>query len=78
LFWDAEKKAPVVEKLFESYAQQKARAEGLRVKLSKGEFEGKAPEDIKEYVLELSDELKPLVPDDDPMMNAAKEAAAKN
>lgn len=74
-FWDAEKKAPAVDKLFNSYQQEKRRAEGLRVKLSKGEYEGKAPEDIKEYVLELDDSLKAIVPEGDPLMQAAKEAA---
>jgi hypothetical protein len=74
-FWDAEKKAPSVDKLYNSYAMEKKRAEGLRVKLSKGEFEGKAPEDIKEYALELSDDLKPLVPEGDPMFEAARLAA---
>jgi hypothetical protein len=74
-FWDAEKKAPSVDKLYNSYAMEKKRAEGLRVKLSKGEFEGKAPEDIKEYAVELSEELKPLVPDGDPMFEAARLAA---
>ena len=74
-FWDAEKKAPSIDKLYNSYAQEKKRAEGLRVKLSKGEFDGKAPEDIKEYTLELSDELKTLVPEGDPMFEAARKAA---
>ncbi len=74
-FWDADKKSPALDKLYNGYTQEKKRAEGLRQKLSKGEFDGKAPEDIKEYVLELSDELKPLVPDDDPIYNAAKLAA---
>lgn len=74
-FWDAEKKAPVVDKLFNAYSQEKKRADGLRVKLSKGEFEGKAPEDIKEYTLTLDDKLKPLVPDDDPLLHVAREAA---
>jgi len=61
--------------LFNSYQSEKKRAEGLRVKLSKGEVEGKAPEDIKEYVVELDDSLKGMVPDGDPLMLAAKEAA---
>lgn len=74
-FYDVEKKAPLVDKIFKEYTTQKQRAEGLRVKLSKGEFEGKAPEDIKEYTLELDEKLKPLVPDDDPMMQSAREAA---
>lgn len=74
-FWDAEKKAPAVDKLFNSYTQEKKRAEGLRVKLSKGEYEGKAPENVAEYTLSLSDELRPLVPNDDPLLQVAREAA---
>lgn len=74
-FWDAEKKAPSIDKLYNSYAMEKKRAEGLRIKLSKGEFEGKPPEDIKEYAVELSEELKPLVPDGDPMFEAARMGA---
>lgn len=74
-FWDAEKNTPVVEKIYESYTQAKARADGLRVKLSKGEFEGGAPEDIKEYVVELDEAMKAIVPDGDPLFEAAREAA---
>lgn len=74
-FWDAEKKAPIVDKLFQAYNANTARMEGLRTKLAKGEFEGKPPEDIKEYVLELDEKLKDFVKDDDPMLNAAREAA---
>lgn len=74
-FWDAEKNAPVAEKLYEAYNHEKNRAEGLRKKLSKGEFEGQAPEDAKEYVLELDDKLKPIVPENDPLFEAAREAA---
>lgn len=77
-FWDAEKKTPAIDKLFKEFNTQKARADGLRVKLSKGEFDGKAPEDIKEYTLELDEKLKPLVPDDDPLIGAAREAAKAN
>lgn len=74
-FWDGEKNSPDINKLFLSYDQEKRRAEGLRVKLSKGEFEGKAPKDVSEYALELSDELKAIAPDDDPLIASAKEAA---
>lgn len=74
-FWDAEKKAPVVEKIYESYSQQKARADGLRQKLSKGEFEGGAPEDVKDYVVELDEKAKAVVPDGDPLFEAARAAA---
>lgn len=74
-FWNAEKKSPVVEKIYEAYSQAKARADGLRVKLSKGEFEGGAPEDIKEYAFEMDDKIKAIVPDGDPLFEAARQAA---
>lgn len=74
-FWDEEKKAPNLDKLANSYMQEKKRADGLRVKLSKGEFEGKAPEDIAEYTLDLTDDLKAIVPDDDRLIAKAREAA---
>lgn len=74
-FWDADKKAPKTDALYNAFTQEKKRAEGLRVKLSKGEFEGKAPEDIKEYTLELTDDLKPLVPEDDPIINTLRQSA---
>lgn len=77
-FWNEEAKAPDIDKLFNAHQAEKKRAEGLRAKLSRGEFDGKAPDDVKEYTLELSDELKPLVPDNDPIMEtlrlSAKEA----
>lgn len=74
-FWDEEKKAPVAEKIFEAYTQAQARADGLRKKLSKGEFEGGAPEDINEYVVELAEEHKAIVPEGDPLFDAARQAA---
>jgi len=74
-YWDAEKNTVNIEQLYKGYTNEKARADGLRVKLSKGEFTGTAPQDPKEYVLELAEELKPLVPDDDPLFNAARTAA---
>lgn len=74
-FWDADKKAPNVDRMFKEFQNRDKIAKDLRVKLSRGEFEGKAPEDIKEYTLELSDELKPLVPEDDRIFNAARQAA---
>jgi hypothetical protein len=74
-FWDAEKATVDANKLAAAWQQEKKRAEGLRVKLSKGEFEGKAPADVSEYKLELSDELKAIAPDDDRLMAKAREAA---
>lgn len=74
-FWDADKNTPNLDNMFKSYQTEKKRADGLRAKLSKGEFEGKAPEDYKEYSVELSDELRPLVPEDDPIYDAARQAA---
>jgi hypothetical protein len=74
-FWNPEANQPDVNRLFQSYESEKKRAEGLRVKLSKGEFEGKAPEDIKEYTLELKEEVKGLIPDDDRLIMRAREVA---
>ena len=74
-YWDAEKKTPIQDKVLNGYQQEKKRAEGLRVKLSKGEFEGKAPEDIKEYVLELDEKFKSVVPDNDPLLEFARQTA---
>jgi hypothetical protein len=74
-FWDAEKNSPNVDKLYKEFQNRDKIAKDLRVKLSKGEFTGKPPEDIAEYTVELAEELKPLVPDDDPLFNAARQAA---
>jgi len=75
-FWDATANAPVVDRLFNSYQQEKKRAEGLRVKLSKGEFEGKAPADISEYTFAMPEGApEGVIPNDDPLLLAAKEAA---
>ena len=74
-YWDADSNTVNVEQLYKGYTNEKARAEGLRVKLSKGEFTGVAPKDAAEYTLELADELKPMVPEDDPMLGAARNAA---
>lgn len=74
-FWDTEKKAPNVDRLYKEFQNRDKIAKDLRVKLGKGEFEGKPPEDIKEYTLELDEKLKPLVPDDDPILQSARESA---
>lgn len=74
-FWDAEKNAPLTDKLFTSWQNEKKRADGLRVKLSKGEFEGKAPEDIAEYKLALTEEDGLTIPEDDTLLIAARNAA---
>lgn len=74
-FWDAEKNTPNIDKLYKSYDANTKRMEGLRAKLSKGEFEGKAPDDPKEYTLELTDELKAMVPDDDPIVDVLRKSA---
>lgn len=74
-FWDAEKNAPNVETMYKEFQNRDKIAKDLRVKLSKGEFVGKAPEDINEYVVELSDEMKPLAVSGDPLFDAARQAA---
>ena len=74
-FWDAENKTPVVDKMYEDWQRKDKIAKDLRVKLGKGEFEGKAPDDIKEYTLELDEKLKPLVADDDPIVETLRKSA---
>ena len=74
-YWDAEKNAPNVDQLYKDFQNRDKIAKDLRVKLSKGEFTGVPPKDAAEYTLELADELKPMVPDDDPMLGAARNAA---
>lgn len=72
-FWNAEKNSVNIDALYKSWDIEKRRSEGLRAKLSKGEFEGKPPADIKEYVL--GDEFKDMVKDGDPLYDAARNAA---
>ena len=74
-YWDAEKNAPNVDQLYKDFLNRDKIAKDLRVKLSKGEFTGVPPKDASEYTLDLAEELQPLVPDDDPMVDAARNAA---
>lgn len=74
-YWDAEKKAVNIDKLYSDFQNRDKIAKDLRAKLGRGEFTGKAPENVSEYALELSDELKAIAPDDDPLVAAAREAA---
>lgn len=74
-FWDAENNAPNTAKLYDEYKRADKIAKDLRVKLGKGEFTGKAPQDVSEYVLENADDYKDILGDDDPVFDAAKQAA---
>lgn len=74
-FWNSETNTANVDVMFKEFQNRDKIAKDLRVKLSKGEFIGTAPEDVKEYVLELSEELKPMIPDGDPLFEAARLAA---
>ena len=82
-FWNAEKKAPDVDKLFGKLTAEQRRAEGLRVKLSKGEkiTEGTKVEKADDYSLivgDVSPEDKAAfekIPADDPLMKVARDAA---
>lgn len=74
-FWDKEKNTPIVEKIIDAYTHEKNRADGLRKKLSKGEFESGAPDDPKEYNVELGEELKDLQLEGDSVWEAARVAA---
>lgn len=74
-FWDAEKNTVKVDSLYDAFKNRDKIAKDLRVKLSRGEFEGKAPEDIKEYTLDLKEEIKGLIPEDDRLLARAREVA---
>lgn len=74
-FWDAEKNTTNVNALYDAFKNRDKIAKDLRVKLSKGEFTGKAPEDINEYKLQLDETLSQFVPEDDPLVSKAREAA---
>jgi len=72
-FWDMEGNKPNVDRLFKEFQNRDKIAKDLRVKIGRGEFTGKAPEDIKEYTFDES--LKDLVPEGDPLMEAARQSA---
>lgn len=74
-FWDAEKNAANVNGLYDAYKGYEKRVKDLRDKLARGEFTGKAPEDINEYKLTLDENLSQFVPEDDPLVAKAREAA---
>jgi hypothetical protein len=74
-FWDMEGNKPNVDRLFKEFQNRDKIAKDLRVKLSKGEFTGRAPDDINEYTFELDESIKDMVPQDDPLMAAARQAA---
>lgn len=74
-YWDAEKNAANVDKLYKDFQNRDKIAKDLRVKLSKGEYEGKPPENIADYLVEIPDALKESVPNDDPLLQSAREAA---
>lgn len=74
-FWDGEKNTANINALFDAFKNRDKIAKDLRVKLSKGEFTGKAPEDVNEYKLQLDENLSQFVPEDDPLVSKAREAA---
>lgn len=62
--------------LIKAYNEQKARADGLRKKLSKGVPD--APKSADDYAIEVPDEFKAYVPEDDIAVKALKEVGAKH
>jgi len=74
-FWDAEKQSYKGEDLFKAYESEKAKALGLRQKLSKGDQN--APKDVDGYKLEWDDEENPL-DDSNPQVSVFKKIAHEN
>lgn len=74
-FWDAENKTPNVQALYDNYKKQEKRANDLRAKLGKGEH--KAPKEASAYTVEFSDTAQPIIQENDPLVEAAKETAFK-
>jgi hypothetical protein len=72
-FWDEEAKAPNAQALFEGIQKQEKIAKDLRAKMGKGAH--KPPEKPDDYKLELPEELQQVVPEDDPLLAAARERA---
>jgi hypothetical protein len=74
-YWDPEGKKVRVDELYKSLQDAEKRAKGLRDKLARGD--GKAPKDIKEYSFTPPEKYAQLVPENDPVVGAAKEIAHK-
>lgn len=72
-YWDAENNSVNAQALFEGLKKQEKIAKDLRAKMGKGDH--KPPEKPENYKLELSEELQELVPEDDPLLKAARERA---
>lgn len=74
-YWDAENNTYNAQALLDDLEAKDGMVKGLRKKLSRGEQ--KAPEDINEYTYELPEEVPEgfEIPDDDPLMAAAKAQA---
>lgn len=72
-FWNAETGSVDTEKLLESYTKADKIAKDLRAQIGKGHQN--PPEEVDGYVLELNEDLQQFVPDDDPLVAVAKEAA---
>lgn len=74
--WDETTGEVKVEALFQAYQNEAKRAKGLRDKLAKGG--DKAPKDPSEYKLEFAEEIKAVIPDNDPLVEAGRKIAQKN
>lgn len=75
-FWDVEGNTPNVQAMYDSFKKQEKIAGDLRRKMSTGEH--KVPKEAGEYKVELAEEFKEFVKDDDPMLNSMKEIAHKH
>lgn len=74
-FWDTDNNKLNPQAIYDELQKTDKIAKDLRSKMGKGEH--KAPEKADGYKLELSEELQQVIPNDDPLLQSAKEVAHK-
>lgn len=75
-FWDTDNNKLNPQAIYDELQLTEKRVHDLRSKMGKGEH--KAPEKADGYKLELSEELQQVIPNDDPLLQSAKEVAHKH
>ena len=74
-YWDADKKAPKADTMYEALQKQEKIAKDLRAKMGKGDH--KAPKEAKEYTFTVDEKYKEMVPENDPIIEEARNVALK-
>jgi hypothetical protein len=74
-FWNEEGKAVNIDALYDAFKNRDKIAKDLREKIGRKQFDNAPPKDINEYTIELKEDLKDLLPADDPIIAKAKEVA---